>query len=171
MKRGAKWIVGLLLALMLVVPAFFALLIWRDFHASRIRSAIAQFHQGFNAGEFDKICDHAFACARSTDLRQAWYSVLQEVRSRAGAFKSVVKPEVMVFIEPPSVRANFLSSFEKGEIKEIFVMRHSDERPKTETYQTVTKGRTGFTAVGRYRQVGRAQVGLASEVLLQSRQR
>ncbi len=145
MKRRAKWIVGLLLALILVVPAFFALLIWRDFHASRIRqegeavSAIAQFHQRFNAGEFDKICDDAFACASSTDLRQAWYSVLQEVRSRTGAFKSVVKPEVTVFIEPPSVRANFISSFEKGEIKEIFVMRHSDERLKIVTYQTVTK--------------------------------
>ncbi len=136
---------GLPLALVLVVPAFFALLIWRDFHASRIGqereavSAIAQFHQRFKAGEFDKICDDAFACARSTDLRQAWYSVLQEVRNRAGAFKSVVKPEVMVFIEPPSVRANFLSSFEKGEIKEIFVMRHSDERLKIVTHQTVTK--------------------------------
>jgi len=37
MKAQSKWIVGLLLALILVVPAFFALLIWRDFHASRIR--------------------------------------------------------------------------------------------------------------------------------------
>jgi len=107
MKRRAKWIVGLLLALMSVVPAFFALLIWHNFHASRIRqereavSAIAQFHQRFNAGEFDKICDHAFACARSTDLRQAWYSVLQEVRGRAGAFKSVVQPEVMVLSSRP----------------------------------------------------------------------
>jgi hypothetical protein len=145
MKRRAKWIVGLLLALILVVPAFFALMIWRDFHASRVRqereavSAIAQFHQRFNAGEFDKICDDAFACPGSTDLRQAWHSILQEVRSRAGAFKSVVKPEVMVYIEPPSVRADFVSSFEKGEIREIFVMRHSDERLKIVTYQTVTK--------------------------------
>ena len=145
MNRRAKWIVVLLLALTLAVPAFFALRIWTDFQASRLRqereavSAIAQFHQRFNAGEFDKICDDAVACPGSTDLRQAWHSILQEVRSHAGAFKSVVKPQVMVFIEPPSVRADFVSSFEKGEIREIFVMRHSDEQLKIVTYQTVTK--------------------------------
>jgi hypothetical protein len=146
MKRRTKWIVGLLSALILAVPAFFALLIWRDFHVSRVRqereavSAVAQFHKRFNAGEFDKICDDAFACPDSADLRQAWHSVLHGVRSRAGAFKSVVKPEVIVFIEPPSVRADTVSSFEKGEIEEIFVMRHPDEGClKIVTYQTVTK--------------------------------
>jgi hypothetical protein len=58
---------------------------------------------------------------------------LQEVQSRAGAFKSVVKPEVMVYIEPPSVRADFVSSFEKRETREIFVMRQSDEQLKIVT--------------------------------------
>src|SRR5438034_4907088 len=42
-------------------------------------------------------------------------------------------------IEPPWVWANFLSSFEKAEIKEILVMRHSAERLKIVTCQTVTK--------------------------------
>jgi hypothetical protein len=68
------------------VPALFALWIWRDFHGSSVRQereavrAIGQFHQRFHAGEFDKICDDAFACPGSADLRQAWQALLEDLR-------------------------------------------------------------------------------------------
>jgi hypothetical protein len=59
--------------------------------------------------------------------------------TRSAAFKSVRGSQIKVFIEPPSVRGDIVSLFEKGEQREIFVMKEFDERLKIVTYQTVTK--------------------------------
>jgi hypothetical protein len=118
--------------MILAVPALFALWIWRDFHGSRVRQereavrAIAQFHQRFHAGEFGKICDHAFACPGSPDLRKAWQALLGDVRNRAGNFKSVSRSDITVYIEPRSVQANVVSVFDKTELREIFIMKDYD---------------------------------------------
>ena len=109
---------------------------------------IAQFHQRFNAGEFNKICDDAFACRGSTDLRKAWQALLEDVRNRAGSFRSVSHSDIKVYIEPPSVQANVVSVFEKTELRETFVMNDYDGPLRIITYKTTTKDAAGVSQQG-----------------------
>ena len=107
MKRKTKWIVGLTLALVVALPAFFALLVWRDFHTYRIRSqreavnVIQKFHEGYNASQIDTVCEAVYGCSLSSSARESWNSYVRLVRDRAGSFRAVSSSEVQVHIEPP----------------------------------------------------------------------
>jgi hypothetical protein len=147
----------LLSGLTLAVPAFFGLRIWSDLRASRLRqereavTVIAQFHQRLNAHDFDAICRDADKGSDFPNLRQDWRILLGDVRNRLGSFKSVRGSEIKVFIEPPSVRGDIVSLFEKGEQREIFVMKEFDERLKIVTYRTVTKESRTRAGIARVR--------------------
>jgi len=132
--RIAKWIAGLVLALLVSLSLF-----WRFEQSRETASAIQQFHERLNAGAFDKICEDAFACRTSADLRNGWNSVLQEVRDRGGKFRAVKTSEIKAYKEPPLVRADYVSSFEKTEIREIFILKRLDGRLRIFSFQTVTK--------------------------------
>jgi len=51
---------------------------------------------------------------------------LQDTRNRGGSFRNVVRSDIHVMLEPPSVRADVVSLFEKGEMREMFVMKDFD---------------------------------------------
>jgi hypothetical protein len=46
---------------------------------------------------------------------------------------------IRVYIEPPGVRANIVSSFEKGQLREIFEMKEFEGPLQIVTYKTVTE--------------------------------
>jgi hypothetical protein len=118
---------------------------WSDFHKASVRrqreaeELIAQFHQRFNAGDFDAICRDAYKCSEFQNLRKDWQAALEETRNRGGAFRRVLHSDIKVYIEPASVRADVVSAFEKAELREIFVMKDYDGPLKIVTYQTVSK--------------------------------
>ena len=132
MKRRTKWILGLTLGLVVGLPAFFVLLVWRDFHIYRIRqqretvNVIQRFHDGYNAGQLDSVCEAVYGCSLSPSARESWNSYVRLVRNRAGSFRTVSSSEVQVHIEPPGVRATYVSSFEKTECTEIFDLKDFD---------------------------------------------
>jgi hypothetical protein len=139
-KRIGKWVGGFALALAVSL----ALLGWYGLHALnahniRVTPAVVErFHEHFNTGEFDKICDEAIGCSET--VRNDWRSVLQEVADRAGKFKEVKGSEIKAYIEPLEVRADYICSFEKTDVKEIFILKPSgDGRVRILSYQTVTK--------------------------------
>jgi hypothetical protein len=125
-KRIAKWVVGLTLALSASLACFW----WyelRVFRANQTREAaiaIEEFHRRFNAGEFDRICDEAIGC--SGGVRKDWNSILQDVADRAGKFREVRRSEVKAYIEPFQVRADYVSSFDKTDVREIFILNRFD---------------------------------------------
>jgi hypothetical protein len=135
----AKWVAGLGLALFVSFLSFW----WHGLHTfkiDQIREAarvIQQFHRRFNAGEFDKICEEAFGC--SGQARSDWNAVLHEVKDRGGQFKAEKNTDIKAYIEPFSVFATYDSSFEKTEIKEIFILKRFDGQLRIFTYQTVAK--------------------------------
>ena len=103
---------------------------------------VQRFHQSLNAGDFNKICEEAYGCTGSAALvRSGWNSVLQEVVGRAGKFQVVKSSDIKAYIEPFTVKANYVCSFEKTDVREIFILRHSDDgQLRIVSYQTVTKG-------------------------------
>jgi hypothetical protein len=129
MTRKSNWIVGCTLALLLVVPISLYLLIWRNFHNRKLpqtRQAmelVARFHEKFNSGDLDGICKETFNCGSSERLPEGWQLVLRDVKSHCGAFGQVVRSDVEVTVEPPSIRAIYVSSFERGVLREIFFLR------------------------------------------------
>ena len=144
MNRAAKWTIGRII--LMISPVLFLYgLAWHGFHAKKVSeeretaSVIARFHERLNAADFDGICDLAYGCADSVKVRGDWRLVLENVRNRGGAFKSVVKPNILVSFEPFSIRADYISSFEKMPIREIFAMRELDGHLKIASYRTVTE--------------------------------
>ena len=141
MKRIAIWIGGLFLVLF----ACFVFRMWHEFRSHRIAQQqeatrlIAQFHRRLNEGDLEAICRDAYRCGDLPNLRQDWQRLLGDTRNRGGTFRSVVRSDIDVYIEPPSVRADVLSSFEKGQVREIFIMKDYDGPLKIVSYQTVTK--------------------------------
>jgi hypothetical protein len=139
MKHYAKWVVGMALALFLSLAS----LGWYGIHvlkAHQVRETVAvveRFHQRFNAGEFDKICDEAIGCPEA--VRKDWKSVLQDVANRDGKFREVKSSEIKAYIKPFEVRASYVCSFEKTDVKEVFVLKGSDDgRVRILSYGTVT---------------------------------
>ena len=149
MRPVAKLTVGLLSALILAAPLSLGIWIWRDFHQALVREqhqtadVIMQFHERFNARDFDAICREAYKCSESPNLRQDWQSALEDTRNRGGAFRNVLRSDIKVFIEPASVRADIVSAFEKTELREIFEMRNFDGPLRIISYRTVTKDASG----------------------------
>jgi hypothetical protein len=141
LKRFAIWTGGLLLLLFACV----VFRIWYDFRSYRIthqREAarlIAEFHHRFNDRDLAAICRDAYRCSDLPGLRQDWQRLLDDTRNRGGMFRSVVQSDINVYVEPPSVWANVDSSFGKGELREIFMMKDYEGGLKIFTYKTVTK--------------------------------
>jgi hypothetical protein len=131
--------------LIVLAPVGVWLLAWLTFQPHRItrqREAtrlIAEFHQRFNEHDLDAICRDAFTCSELPSLRQDWQALLENTRNRVGIFRGVIRSDIRVYIEPPGVRANIVSSFEKGELREIFEMKEFEGPLKIVTYQTVTE--------------------------------
>ncbi len=126
------WSLAGLFALYMIAPICFVLLPWLSFRSYKTErqpeaaKLIAEFHHRFNAGDFDAICRDAYKCSDFPSLRQDWQSVLEETRNRGGAFKSIVQSDIQVYIEPPAVRATYVSSFEKTNCTEIFDFKDFD---------------------------------------------
>jgi hypothetical protein len=106
---------------------------------SEAERIIAQFHKRLNAGDFEAICHDAFKCSEFPNLRQDWQSALEDTRNRGGAFRSVLRSDIKVSIEPASVHADVVSAFEKAELREIFVMKDYNGPLRIVVYQTVSK--------------------------------
>jgi len=127
-KRIAKRVVSLALALFVAL----GLLGWYGLHALQVRqvretpAVIERFHQHLNAGDFDKICDEAIACSESEEARHGWILSLQDVVRRAGKFREVKRSGIEAHIKPFEVRADYVCSFEKTDVREIFILRGSD---------------------------------------------
>jgi hypothetical protein len=138
-KQSAKWVVGMASALLLS----FASLVWYGLHvlkAHQVRETVTvveRFHQHFNAGEFDKICDEAIGCPEG--VRKDWHSVLQDVADRAGKFREVKSAKIKAYIKPFEVHATYVCSFEKTDVEEAFVLTGSDDgHVRILSYGTVT---------------------------------
>jgi hypothetical protein len=134
---------GTLAGLVVVVPVSLFLVIsfgFRHHRIARQREAahlVAEFHQRYNAQNFDAICRDAFKCSEFPKLQEAWQLVLQDTRNRGGSFVKVVRSDIDVSIEPPSVRADVVSSFQKGAMREIFVMKDGNGPLQIATYNLV----------------------------------
>jgi hypothetical protein len=144
-KRTVMLIGGIFAGLLVLVPAGLWLWMWLSFRSYRIARqleatrAVADFHQRFNAHDLDAICRNAYKCGELPNLKQDWQSVLEDARNRGGAFKRVLRSDIQVSVEPPSVRADVVSLFEKGELRELFVLNDFDGPLKITTYGTVFK--------------------------------
>jgi len=126
-KQIAKWL-GIL---GLVYLALFATLwTYAQYSSSPFReekkreaeSLVQKFHDGYNADRLGRVCEALYGCSLSSLARESWNSYLNRVRDRAGSFRTVRNSRIRVYVEPFSVRATFVSSFEKGEATESFVL-------------------------------------------------
>jgi hypothetical protein len=114
---------------------------WYGLHvlkAQQVRETIAvveRFHQHFNAGEFDKICNEAIGCPE--EVRKDWKLVLQDMADRDGKFREVKSSDIKAYIEPFEVRANYLCKFEKTDVKEILILKAFDGHVRILSFGTV----------------------------------
>jgi hypothetical protein len=100
--------IGLALLVSVILISFVAASANREQRKREAALVIEYFHQSFNAGDFDGICDGAFACRDSGIMRRDWHSLLEGVRDREGMFKHVVNSDMTVYIEPSSVVARYV---------------------------------------------------------------
>lgn len=145
-KRTGTWILWTLAGLIVFAPVCLWTLAWlasRPYTIKQQREAtrlVEEFHRGFNADDFDAICREAYKCNELPGLKDDWISVLEDTRNRGGAFLHIIHSDIRVSIEPPSVRAELISSFERGELREIFDMNNYGDGPlKIIRYQRVKK--------------------------------
>ncbi len=87
---------------------------------------IDQFHRQVNAGESEKIYQEFPVCDQQT--RGYWTSMLSTFHERTGKFVSVVKAERHAYIEPSSIHASYVSTFEKATAREEFAFKVIDGR-------------------------------------------
>jgi hypothetical protein len=145
MRPAAKWTIAFLSALVLAAPLSFGIWIWNDFHGAGLRKQreaadiIARFHQRLNSGDFDAICRYAYRCSEFPNLRQDWQAALEATRERGGAFRSVIRSDIKVTIEPSSVHADVVSLFEKAQLHETFEMKEYDGPLRIIKYQEVAE--------------------------------
>ena len=145
MNRNAKWTIGLLLGLIVLVPVSLGIAMWTGFRrttALQTRAAeelVARFHENFNSDNVDGICNDTFTCDSAERARQIWKPTVDGVKARCGKFKSAVKSSIEVYVEPGSVRAEYISYFEKGQMREIFAMRDIGGHIKLLQYAPVTR--------------------------------
>jgi len=87
---------------------------------SEASTAIDRFHNRFNRDDFSSACESEFAW-REPPLDCV--SQLKDIRLRFGSFQSVQKAKFEVISEPPWVRIETVSIFDKGELTERFLSR------------------------------------------------
>jgi hypothetical protein len=130
MTRVAKWTIGVLLGLTISAPLSLWLWTWRYSHGGHVKQRheaadlIARFHEHFNSGDLDGIVsDMSSHSERTREMwREIWQPSLLDLKAHCGNFRAVVNSRIDVYVEPPSVQAHYVSSFEKGQMKEDFVM-------------------------------------------------
>jgi len=138
-----------LFVLYMLTPVFFPFVVLvssASYRAKRVREGaklIAEFHQRFNAGDYEGICREASGCKEFPNLREQWQFLLQDTRNRGGTFKRVIRSDIHAYIEPSGVRANVTSSFEKGELRELFEMKGYGGPLQIESYKVMTGERPG----------------------------
>jgi len=132
-KQIAKWLGILGLAYLALFASLWAYAHYssspfREEKKRETEDVVQRFHEGYNARQIARICDEALACG-SADLRGVWDSYLNQVRDRAGSFRTIRSSSIQVSIEPADVRATFVSAFEKGEATEFFILHEVYEPP------------------------------------------
>lgn len=129
--------------LVLAVPLFLYRWIWVSRHSGRIEKEteaeqlVEQFHRQYNARDFEAICRAAYKRGEYPILKEDWRLAVEDSRNHGGAFKNILRSDIRAFTEPPSVRADIVSSFEKGEMREIFTMNDFDGPLRIVTYGRV----------------------------------
>ena len=125
--KGAWTMIGWSLAgLIGLAPVCLWLLAWRAFQPYRIKkqreaeNVVQRFHEGYSSGQIDKVCEAVYGCSLSASAKEDWHCYIEKVREAAGSLKTVTSSRIEVHIEPPGVRATYVSIFEKGEGTEVF---------------------------------------------------
>jgi hypothetical protein len=85
---------------------------------------IAEFHNRFNNLSEDSLYGPS----------STFYERIEGVRSKTGQFKSLRECEVKGFVEPPSLKAKCISSFEKGDAEEWFSFTDGNEDHRLREY-------------------------------------
>ncbi len=130
-KQIAKWLGILGLAYLALFASLWA---YAEYSSSPFReekkreaeSVVQTFHDGYNADQIGKACEALYGCSLSSLAREGWNSYINRVRDRAGSFRTVKTSKIRISIEPFSVRATLVSSFEKGEATETFELDEID---------------------------------------------
>jgi hypothetical protein len=130
---------GLLLALLLIW-ALHAEQAFNTKWKGEASTVIQRFHQGFNSGDVKPLCDTVVICLGSDSIRDSWNSRLKGVRDRAGDFHSLKSSTIHASIEPFSVRATCLASFDKAEVTENFEMSLRNEKLLIVSYSGAING-------------------------------
>ncbi len=130
-KKIAEWfgIVGLAILILIVsvwIHAQYSFQVLRREKSYEAESVLQKFHDGFNTGQLDRICEAAIGCSVPSIGREGWDSYIKRVRDRAGLFRTVRTSNIRVYIEPPGVHVTYVSSFEKTECTEIFDLKDFD---------------------------------------------
>ena len=136
-KRTTKWVVGATLTLFLLLASLgcYGLHVLKALQVRETVAVVERFHQHFNAGEFDKICNEAIGCPE--EVRKDWKLVLQDMADRDGKFREVKSSEIKAYIEPFEVRANYICKFEKTDVRELFILKASDGHVRMLSFGTV----------------------------------
>src|SRR6202140_1286751 len=130
--RNWKWCVpaGLLLTIavawVLFRPSFHAGYVEDD--KKEAGEAIAQLHSRIGAGQFDLIYKDADPSLKNSQSKDALIHAMQASRDKYGGFRQETFKEVNVIMSSPvQVRAVYNSTFEKGDVTEMFTfVRHGD---------------------------------------------
>jgi hypothetical protein len=130
-KQIAKWLGIVALAYLGLFASLWIYLLYspnphREKSKREAESVVQRFHEGYNAQKLDTICEVAYGCSVPSAGREGWDSYLRQVRNNAGRFNSVASSDIRVSIEPPGVRATYVSSFEKTECTEVFDLHGFD---------------------------------------------
>ena len=101
--------------------------------------AMDQFHERFNAGEFDKIYDTADADFQRTTTRTDFLKLLDAVHRKLGDYKNCDNHgwntwNTNTFNSDTSVTLHYKTTFKKGEGDEEFVYRVSGTRARLRGY-------------------------------------
>ena len=103
-------------------------------------TVVQRFHQGFNSGDINPLCDTVVLCLGSDSARDSWNSRLNGVRDRAGNLNSIRSSTIRASIEPFSVRATCVASFTKAEVTETFEMSLRDGKLLIVSYSAAING-------------------------------
>ena len=143
-KRTAAWIGWSLAGLAVSAPVCLYALMWVAFRPYQLRQQreatrlVEEFHRRLNSHDFDEICREAYKCNELPNVKDDWMSALENTRNRGGAFQHIIHSDIRVSIEPPSVRADIISSFERAELRETFDMKDYDGPLKIVMYHLAT---------------------------------
>jgi hypothetical protein len=123
--RNWKWCVpaGLLLTIavawVLFRPSFHAGYVEDD--KKEAGEAIAQLHSRISAGQFDLVYKDADPTLKNSQSRDALIHTMQASRDKYGGFRQETFKELNVMMgNPVQVRAVLNSTFEKGDVTELF---------------------------------------------------